>query len=49
MRDLIEDEILSSEFYKQLEDCGELDDLINVRGFSNEKLLEVYTRCVTYV
>jgi hypothetical protein len=49
MRNLIIDAILSSDLYIQLEDCGELGNLINLRSFSNKKLLELYTHCITYV
>ena len=42
MRELMIEKIMSSDWYRHLEECNELGDLINIHDFSDEKLLNAF-------
>jgi hypothetical protein len=46
MRDLIIDRVLSSKWYTDLEDAGEVN--FTVARLSNETLLEIFEKTLTY-
>jgi hypothetical protein len=49
MRELMIEKIMSSAWYKHLEELDELGDLIDIHNFSDEKLLNAFVFSIATV